>query len=83
MLYNVDITKLDMMQYEADLYSQASNTGKLNFGDPIGKLRRMSKKRGVRVWPYEGEEWGDELGYYQYDARPDCPAGLAQTTEGS
>jgi Flp pilus assembly protein TadD len=83
MLYNVDITKLDMMQYEADLYSQASNTGKLNFGDPIGKLRRMSKKRGVRVWPYEGEEWGDELGYYRYDARPDCPAGLAQTTEGS
>lgn len=76
MLYNVDITKLDMMQYETLLLEQAANTGKLDFGDPIGKLRKLRKVRNTRVWPYQGEEWADEVGYYVYDVRPDCPEGL-------
>jgi hypothetical protein len=76
MLNNVDITRLDMMQFETQLYERAAVTGTLEFGDPIGKLRKLRKQRGTRVWPYEGEIWADELGWYVYDARPDCPEGL-------
>ena len=75
-LHNVDITKLDMMTYETQLYERAAATGELQFGDPVGKLRKLRKQRGTRVWPYEGEYWADEIGYYVYDARPDCHEGL-------
>lgn len=79
MLDNVQITKLDIMQYETQLYEQASATGKLDYGDRIGQLRKLRKQKGTRVWPYEGEVWADELGYYRYDARPDCPQSLTPT----
>jgi tetratricopeptide (TPR) repeat protein len=76
MLSNVEITKLDIMTYETRMLEKASMTGTLDYGDRIGQLRRLRKKKGVRVWPFQGEYWGDEMGYYQIQTRPDCPEGL-------
>jgi tetratricopeptide (TPR) repeat protein len=76
-LDNVQITKLDMMSYETQLYEKAAATGALEFGDRIGELRKLRKAKGTRVWPFQDEYWADELGYYRYDVRPDCPAGMA------
>lgn len=76
MLSNVQITKLDIMNYETALLEKAANTGKLDYGDRIGQLRRLRKKKGVQVWPFQGEYWADEVGYYQVNTRPDCPEGM-------
>jgi len=76
MLSDVQVTKLDIMQYETRMYENASFTGELHFGDRLGRLRSMGTLRGHQAWPFEGEYWADELGYYRIDARPDCPADL-------
>jgi len=79
MLTGVEITRLDLLNFETQLYEQASQTGTLDIGDKVGKLRKMRKRRGSWVWPFEGEYWADELGWYRVDARPDCPTGMAST----
>ncbi len=79
MLGGIEITRLDLLNLEAQIYERAAATGALEFGDPIGKLRKLTKeKRGFRVWPYEGESWMDELGWYRIDTRPDCPEGMSR-----
>ncbi|MBT3223116.1 MAG: hypothetical protein HN348_28925 [Proteobacteria bacterium] len=77
MLTGIEITRLDLLNFETQMYERAAQTGELDFGDRLGKLRRLRKKRGVWVWPFQGEYWEDELGWYYIDARPDCPADLA------
>jgi tetratricopeptide (TPR) repeat protein len=72
MLADVQITKLDMMQYETSQLERAARTGAIDEGDRIGQLRELRKTRGTRVWPFQGEYWADEVGYYQVRARPDC-----------
>jgi tetratricopeptide (TPR) repeat protein len=76
MLGNVQITKLDMMQYETSQLERASVTGTLEQGDRIGQLRKLRTRPDARVWPWQGEYWADEVGYYQVVARPDCPDSL-------
>jgi hypothetical protein len=75
MLQALQITKLDILALEAELYERAARTGSLDFGDSIGKLRKLRRK-GVQVWPFQGEYWADELGWYHVDARTDCPADM-------
>jgi tetratricopeptide (TPR) repeat protein len=78
MLQGVKITGVDITTLEADLYEKASATGTLDFGDPMGRLRSLKRdKKGYEVWPFQGEYWADELGWYQVDARPDCPEKMA------
>lgn len=78
MLQGVEITRLDVLQMEADMYERAAQTGHLDYGDRIGKLRKIKKaRRGYRVWPFQGEYWADELGWFVVDARPDCPESAA------
>ncbi|NCG18213.1 MAG: hypothetical protein GWP91_04270 [Rhodobacterales bacterium] len=78
MLEGIELTRLDLLNLEAEMYERASATGKLDFGDRVGKLRDMRKrKKNAQVWPFEGEYWADELGWYQLDARPDCPATMS------
>jgi hypothetical protein len=79
MLTGVEITRLDLLNFETQLYEQAAQTGALEIGDKVGKLRKIRKRRGSWVWPFEGEYWADELGWYRVDARPDCPADMAGT----
>ena len=79
MLDGIEITRLDLLNLEAQMYERAAVTGSLDYGDRIGKLRNLRKrKRGHWVWPYQGEFWGDELGWYVIDARPDCPESMAK-----
>ncbi len=76
-LDNVEITRLDMMQLEATLYERAAVTGDTGLGDKVGRLRKTKAQRNVRNWPFEGEIWADELGYYRYELRSDCPMELS------
>ena len=73
MLTGVEITRLDLLNFETQLYEQAAQTGALDIGDRIGKLRKIRKRRGSWVWPFEGEYWADELGWYRVDARQIVP----------
>lgn len=72
-LGDLPIVKLDMMELEAEIYSRAAATGELELGDRIGKLREVRARRGERAWPFDGEYWADEVGYYRLDVRSDCP----------
>ena len=48
------------------------------------RLRDLKKaKRGYRVWPWQGEAWADELGWFVFSARPDCPATMARGDGGT
>lgn len=78
MLANLQITKLDMMQFETQQLERASQTGQLETGDRIGQLRKLRDKPGTRVWPWQGEYWADEVGYYNVRARPDCPQSMTR-----
>lgn len=76
MLANLKITKLDMMQFETRQLEQAAVTGELDTGDRIGQLRKLRTRPGTRMWPWQGEYWADEVGYYNVVSRPDCPDSL-------
>lgn len=76
MLSNLKITKLDMMQYETAQLERAAQTGQLEQGDRIGQLRKLRQKPGTQMWPWQGEYWADEVGYYNVVSRPDCPDNL-------
>jgi tetratricopeptide (TPR) repeat protein len=73
MLANLKITKLDMMQFETMQLEQAAITGELDTGDRIGQLRKLRTRPDTRMWPWQGEYWADEVGYYNVVSRPDCP----------
>lgn len=75
MLNDTEIAKLDMLKLETRLYEQASMTGKLPDIEKTA-MRRERVRRGYVAWPYEGEYWADEVGYYKVNARPECPEGL-------
>lgn len=75
MLDAADISRLDMMDMERRLYSQAANTGEMAKTREVVQRGKATKKN-ERSWPYEGEVWADELGYYRIQAKPDCPAGF-------
>jgi tetratricopeptide (TPR) repeat protein len=76
MLEGIELTRIDLLTLESDLYSRAAATGEtLAYGDRSTTLRGLYKK-GKRVWPFQGEYWADELGWYKVTARPDCPASL-------
>jgi tetratricopeptide (TPR) repeat protein len=79
MLKGIEMTRIDLLSFEADMYQRAANTGELpDIGDPLGTLRKEQRKKNKRLWPFEGEYWADELGWYKVTARPECPAGMAR-----
>ncbi len=76
MLQDIELTRIDLLTLESQLYSRAAQGEKIELGDPIGRLRKL-RKAGRWVWPFQGEYWQDELGYYRVDTRSECPADLA------
>jgi tetratricopeptide (TPR) repeat protein len=77
MLADTEIFVLDILRMKTMLYEQAANTGmSLDAARTVKREERVRK--GWREWPYEGEIWADELGYYRVDAAPECPAGMAR-----
>ena len=78
MLSNVEITKLDIMQYETRLL-EAAAAGKPPKPPSNKDLRKVKRTKGTQSWAFEGEYWADEVGYYRYQAKPDCPTGLVES----
>lgn len=79
MLNDTEIAKLDMLKLETRLYEQASQVGEM--ADIERKaMRRERVRKGYVAWPYEGEYWADEVGYYKVNAKPECPEGLMTGT---
>ncbi|MEZ4236139.1 MAG: tetratricopeptide repeat protein [Myxococcota bacterium] len=84
MLEGIEITRLDLLALETQMYERAAATGVLDYGNHIGKMKELRRtKRGFRVWPWQGEYWADELGWYVFNARPDCPESMARGEDGS
>ncbi|TNE88830.1 MAG: hypothetical protein EP330_13330 [Deltaproteobacteria bacterium] len=76
MLQDVEITKLDLLDLEKRLYESAAVSGDLGMGNPLGDIRTIRAKGDARVWPFQGEYWADEIGYFRVTARSDCPTDL-------
>lgn len=70
-----ELFTVDLLRMKGMLYEQASLTGKMP--DVAKAAERQERiRKGWREWPFEGEYWADELGYYRVTAAPECPAAL-------
>jgi tetratricopeptide (TPR) repeat protein len=77
MLTGIELTLIDLLSHEARLYEQAAVTNELpQSPKDLGKIRKDAKKKGKRIWPFQGEYWADELGWYRVESRPDCPTDM-------
>jgi hypothetical protein len=75
MMGDTEIFGLDILRMKTMLYSQAAETGKM--AEAARTVQREERiRKGFREWPFEGEIWADELGYYRVDAAPECPVGM-------
>lgn len=75
LLTDSEMSKLDLLQMETRLYEQAANRGKMADAREVVD-RGIKVKKGYQQWPWEGEYWADEAGYYRYNAMPECPTDL-------
>ena len=73
MLQNLQITKLDISDLEERMLKQIAMTGKKPTPKREAK-RKIRAERDHNVWPYDGEEWADEIGYYNIKVQSECPA---------
>jgi tetratricopeptide (TPR) repeat protein len=79
MLADTEIFALDILRMKTQLFEQAASIGKMPEAERnLGRKERLRK--GWREWPYEGEIWADELGYYRVEAVPECPASMRKET---
>lgn len=77
MLSSTDISKLDILDMETQMLERAAVTGELE--EAKRQVKRSKRlKKGELVWPYEGEYWADEVGYYQVNTKSECPASLSE-----
>ena len=80
MMDDVEISKLDMMDFERRLFQAASARGDmLETRDTVKRTKRV--RDNERYWPWEGEYWADEVGYYRINSKPDCPQGMTQSLQ--
>ncbi|MGC6510996.1 MAG: hypothetical protein ACON4U_21450 [Myxococcota bacterium] len=77
MLADAEMHKLDILEMEAQMLRQASITGKMEDAKRVIQ-RNKRLKNNERTWPYQGEYWADELGYYRIKSKPECPASMFQ-----
>ena len=75
MVTDADIFSLDVLRMQSQLYEQAAIRGKMEAAARTVK-REDKPRKGWREWPYEGEDWADELGYYRIEATPECPVSM-------
>jgi tetratricopeptide (TPR) repeat protein len=81
MLSSSDLFTVDILRMKTLLYEQAAAIGRMPDSATTVKREERARK-GWREWPYEGEIWADEIGYYRVSALPECPAGLRQAVTG-
>lgn len=75
MLSNAEMNKLDILQMESRMYERASYTGVMDKAKRTVD-RELRVREGYRSWPYEGEFWADEVGWYRIDTKPECPESM-------
>jgi tetratricopeptide (TPR) repeat protein len=75
MLNDSEISKLDILQMETRLYERAAAVGEMPDAREVVR-RDFRTRKGQVFWPWQGEYWADEAGYYKFSARPECPNGL-------
>lgn len=74
MIAGLEIARIDILDRESRMYERAAATGQLERPDRSAELKKIQReKRGYRVWPFQGEYWVDELGWYQVSALSACP----------
>lgn len=81
MLGASDIFTIDILRMKTLLYEQAAAIGRMPDAATTVKREERARK-GWREWPYQGEIWADEVGYYRVSALPECPAGMRTTVGG-
>ena len=82
MLTDIELTRVDLLTLEADMLQRAAAGGGLpTQADNTSRLRKLRKRRGFRPWPWQGEYWADEVGWYVFASRPDCPATMTRDEE--
>lgn len=80
LLSNIELTRVDLLSLEADLYQRAAATGEAPMAQAEGlAARKELRRKGKHVWPFQGEYWIDELGSYQVRTRSECPESLARS----
>ena len=72
---DTNFLKLDMLKLETRMYEQASRTGQIEEPRDVAR-RRFRRRSDEMVWSFQGEYWGDELGYYRIETPPECPASM-------
>jgi tetratricopeptide (TPR) repeat protein len=80
MLLDVQLAEVDLLTYRAQMLERAAATGKpVDVAVPQRKSsRKDAKKRGDKmIWPFEGEYWADEVGWYRVRTTPECPKEMA------
>ena len=73
MLQNMNITRLDIGELKQRILNKEAVTGKRLSAKREAK-RKIRSRRDSNVWAYQGEQWADELGYYQIKVSSSCPA---------
>ncbi len=75
MLTDTEMARLDILRLETRLYERAAGAGEM-------EEARRSAQRQLRVppdhqnWPFQGEFWADELGYFRVNAISECPTSM-------
>ena len=73
MLQNMNITRLDIGELKQRILNKEAATGERLSAKREAK-RKIRTRRDSNVWTYQGEQWADELGYYQIKVPSSCPA---------
>lgn len=74
MISGLELARIDILDRESRMFERAAATGVLEQPDRKAELKRIAReKKGYRVWPFQGEYWADELGWYQVNALSLCP----------
>ena len=80
MLTTSELFILDILRMKQQMFEQAALTGKeLEAATTVKRSERVRK--GWQEWPFEGEFWADEVGYYKVDVVPSCPASMRKSVK--
>ena len=80
MLRDIKITKLDIIELEKTMLERAAAKGKIEEARRLAKRKKRNKK-DTQEWPFQGEYWADELGYFKIDTMSECPASMTQSAD--
>jgi tetratricopeptide (TPR) repeat protein len=75
MLADTEMARLDILRLETRLYERAAGAGEMEEARNVAQ-RQLRIPPGHLSWPFQGEFWADELGYYRVNAISECPESM-------